>query len=51
MYVQFDCYIPGGGGGTASLKVGTHCQITAPLSSPEFSLTTPYFLDLQTTAL
>ena len=37
----------GGGGGTASLKVGTHCQTTAP----EFSLTAPYFLDLDITAL
>ena len=37
----------GGGGGTASLKVTTHCQTTAPvfsgLSVPEFSLTAPYF--------
>ena len=37
-----------GGGGTASLKVGTHCQTTAlvffGLSAPQFSLTTPYFL-------
>ena len=44
-----------GGGGTASLKVTTHSQTTAPrfsgLSAPEFSLTAPYFWELQTTDL
>ena len=39
--------LPTGGGGTASLKVGTYCQTTAlvflALSTPQFSLTAPYF--------
>ena len=38
----------GGGGGTASLKVTTHCQTTAPsfsgLSAPEFFFDRPLFL-------
>ena len=42
------------GEGTASLKIGTHCQTTAPVfhaSALEFSLTATYFWDLQTTVL